>query len=88
MLLTKVMLWSHECLFEKYLSVGILKMQEGGDLYKLKMKWWKQKRGGGQCLKSKTSSATSLGYENVSGIFLVTFSGCFGALIVCIGKFL
>ena len=50
-------------------------MQEGGDLYKLKMKWWKQKRGGGQCLKSKTSSATSLGYDNVSGIFLVTFSG-------------
>ena len=24
-------------------------MQENGDLYRLKVKWWKQKRGGGRC---------------------------------------
>ena len=65
---------------------GILKMQEGGDLYKLKMKWWKQKRGGGQCQTRKTSSAVALDYDNVSGIFVVTFAGTFGALLVCIGK--
>ena len=62
-------------------------MMEGGDLYKLKIKWWKQKRGGGQCLASaKSSGATALGYDNVSGIFLTTFSGVFVAALVCIGN--
>ena len=70
------------------LDAGILKMMESGDLYKLKMKWWKQKRGGGQCLTTKTSSSSALGYDNVSGIFLVTFSGVFCAFIVCIGELL
>ena len=51
-------------------------------LYKLKIKWWKQKRGGGQCLKKTSTSATALDYDNVSGIFLVTFSGLGGSTVV------
>ena len=70
------------------LDAGILKMMENGDLYKLKMKWWKQKRGGGQCLKTITSSSKALDFDNVSGIFLCTFSGVFGAIIVCVGELL
>ena len=68
------------------IDMGILKMMEAGDLYKLKIKWWKQKRGGGQCLKKTTTSATPLDYDNVSGIFLTTFSGVFAAFLVCLGK--
>ena len=67
------------------IDMGILKMMEAGDLYKLKIKWWKQKRGGGQCLKKTTTSATPLDYDNVSGIFLTTFSGVFAAFLVCLG---
>ena len=68
------------------IDAGILRMQEGGDLYKLKMKWWKQKRGGGQCLTRINKSAVALGYDNVAGIFVVTFAGVFGAAIICIGN--
>ena len=71
------------------LDKGILKMQENGDLYKLKIKWWKQKRGGGQCQKgAKGSTAKSLGFDNLKGIFLVTFAGVLMALLVCIGELL
>ena len=53
----------------------------------LKIKWWKQKRGGGQCQKgAKASKAKSLGFDNLKGIFLVTFAGVFVALLVCIGE--
>lgn len=71
------------------LDRGILSLQENGDLYKLKIKWWKQKRGGGQCQKgAKGSTAKSLGFDNLKGIFLVTFAGVFIALLVCIGELL
>ena len=66
-----------------------MSLQENGDLYKLKIKWWKQKRGGGQCQKgAKGSTAKSLGFDNLKGIFLVTFAGVFIALLVCIGELL
>ena len=33
-----------------------MKLQESGQLHVLKRKWWKQKRGGGQCAVSLKSS--------------------------------
>ena len=36
---------------------ALLQMQENGDLHRLKVKWWKQKRGGGRCQKSVVKSA-------------------------------
>lgn len=35
--------------FRNELSEGILQMQESGKLSILKIKWWKEKRGGGAC---------------------------------------
>ena len=35
--------------YKEYLDHAILKLMEGGVLHKLKIKWWKQKRGGGAC---------------------------------------
>ena len=37
------------------ISSAILKLQESGQLHVLKRKWWKQKRGGGQCAVSVKS---------------------------------
>lgn len=31
------------------MSEGILRLQEMGDLAKLKTKWWKERKGGGAC---------------------------------------
>lgn len=35
--------------YRNELSEGILQMQESGKLAQLKIKWWKEKRGGGAC---------------------------------------
>ena len=62
------------------LDKGILKMQENGDLYKLKIKWWKQKRGGGACVAGAGGGGVAeLGLPNVAGVFLVTVAGCIAA---------
>ena len=35
--------------YKTMLDQAILKLMESGVLHKLKVKWWKQKRGGGSC---------------------------------------
>lgn len=35
--------------YRNALSEGILRMQESGKLATLKIKWWKEKKGGGAC---------------------------------------
>ena len=41
------------------INSAVLKLQEMGQLYKIKKKWWKEKRGGGTCeVTSSTSSPT------------------------------
>ena len=35
--------------FKPLLDQAILKLMEGGTLHRLRVKWWKQKRGGGAC---------------------------------------
>jgi len=71
-----------------HLDRAIIKMQEGGDFHRLKTKWWKQKRGGGQCHNSKTAGAIPLELANLGGIFVVTVVGCLFAALVCIGELL
>nr|CAH7747485.1 unnamed protein product [Callosobruchus chinensis] len=66
------------------LSKAVLQMQERGILTGLKIKWWKEKRGGGNCAaKSEGSEATPLDLQNVGGVFLVltigTILGIFGS---------
>lgn len=36
--------------YTKAISAGILRLQEKGILQTLKIKWWKEMHGGGQCL--------------------------------------
>ncbi|XP_060525036.1 glutamate receptor ionotropic, kainate 2-like isoform X3 [Cylas formicarius] len=63
------------------LSTAILKLQESGRLTQLKIKWWKEKRGGSTCgTKKEEAEATALDLKNVGGVFLVLFVGSMVAL--------
>ncbi|XP_023035438.1 glutamate receptor ionotropic, kainate 2 isoform X3 [Drosophila willistoni] len=70
------------------LSLAILELQEQGLLTKMKTKWWKEKRGGGACSEVPDSDASSLGFANLGGVYLVMFVGsCFASvygLINCV----
>ncbi|CAG9865359.1 unnamed protein product [Phyllotreta striolata] len=58
------------------ISTAILQLQEKGVLTSRKIKWWKEKRGGGKCsAKAENSEATALDLQNVGGVFLVLFVG-------------
>ncbi|CAH0553020.1 unnamed protein product [Brassicogethes aeneus] len=72
--------------YRNEMSREVLKLQETGELSQLKIKWWKEKRGGGKCAsKSEGGDATPLDLKNVGGVFLVLFVGSIMGLI---GSFL
>lgn len=49
----------------------------------LKEKWWKQRKGGGQCKEAKDGGAANeLSLKNVGGVFLVLVAGLFISLLV------
>lgn len=73
------------------LSQAILQLQESGDLLMLKDRWWKQKKGGGQCVEdTKKGSGTvmPLKIDNVGGVFVVLLGGLSFSLFVVILEFL
>lgn len=58
-------------------------MQESGDITALKIKWWKEKRGGGACDDAGSDSgAEELDIANVAGVYVVLISGCTFAIVV------
>ena len=58
-------------------------------MHKLKVKWWKQKRGGGACdAKGGGGGVKPLGLENVAGVFMVTMIGCAIAAVFAFLEFL
>src|SRR5690606_11445577 len=63
--------------YRSIISDAILKLQEGGTLHNLKLKWWKV----GLCShqkdtqKSSSGSASELGLANVGGVFVVLAAG-------------
>ena len=68
-------------LYKNLLDSAILQLQEGGVLFKLKTKWWKQKRGGGACVNGGSGGAVAeLGLANMAGVFLVTILGCMAGM--------
>jgi len=75
--------------YKHLLDNAILKLMEGGVLHKLRIKWWKQKRGGGACESKGGGGAVSpLGLDNVAGVFVVTIMGCLIASVFAIIEFL
>jgi hypothetical protein len=72
-------------------SQAILKLQESGELLILKERWWKQKKGGGQCIddsKKGSGSVTPLKIDNVGGVFVVLLGGLSFSLFVAILEFM
>lgn len=51
--------------YRNELSEAILQLQESGQLAKLKIKWWKEKRGGGACQVTDRSKFINLNYKFV-----------------------
>jgi ABC-type amino acid transport substrate-binding protein len=79
----------HGTPYKPLLDWGILQLQEGGVLHRLKVKWWKQKRGGGACAgRGGGGGVSPLGLGNVAGVFLVTMAGCTIAAIFAVLEFL
>jgi len=75
--------------YKHLLDNAILKLMEGGVLHKLRIKWWKQKRGGGACdAKGGGGGVSPLGLDNVAGVFVVTILGCLIASVFAIVEFL
>ncbi|XP_035214142.1 glutamate receptor ionotropic, kainate 2-like isoform X2 [Stegodyphus dumicola] len=71
-----------------WLTGGILKLQESGVLHTLKERWWKQKRGGGQCVEVQSGTVRELGLRNVGGVFVVLLIGILLAAAVASLEFL
>ena len=71
---------AHGTPYKPLIDSAILHLQEGGVLHKLRIKWWKQKRGGGACVAGAGGGGVAeLGLPNVAGVFLVTVAGCIAA---------
>merc|ERR1719323_2784553 len=78
----------HGTPYKPLLDWGILQLQEGGTLHRLKVKWWKQKRGGGAFAGKTGGGVSPLGLGNVAGVFLVTMMGCAIAAVFAVLEFL
>lgn len=60
----------------------MLRLQEQGKLTTLKIKWWKEKKGGGACTDSgDDGGALALEVANVEGVFLLLIVGSVAAII-------
>lgn len=68
------------------LSEAVLQMQESGDISKMKIKYWKEKRGGGACTDGggEEGGAEELEVANVGGVFILLIVGSGVAIIASI----
>ncbi|KRT85106.1 hypothetical protein AMK59_2738, partial [Oryctes borbonicus] len=70
-------------LYRPHFNTAILKLQETGMLSILKIRWWKEKLGGGNCQERfSTGNVTALDLENVGGVFLVLGVGTFVGIVM------
>ncbi|XP_057667899.1 glutamate receptor ionotropic, kainate 2-like isoform X2 [Diorhabda carinulata] len=70
------------------ISLAILELQEKGEIQMLYDKWWK--KSGDIChrnVKGKESKASSLGVDNIGGVFVVLLCGLTFAVIIAIFEF-
>ena len=59
-------------------------------MLQLKERWWKQKKGGGQCTEEtkKSSSVNNLSIDHVGGVFVVLLGGLTFSFLVAIFEFI
>lgn len=75
-------------LYRGPLDEAILQLQESGELARLKMKWWREKRGGGACVGSEIPETPKLTFDHVKGIFVVLFFGCIVGIVLGVFRWL
>jgi len=76
-----------ESIHRKPINQALLKLESEGTLKRLKIKWWKQKRGGGACANwdgTEREVLTTLELNNIAGLFWFLLFG-FIIIIVAIG---
>ena len=56
------------------ISSAILQLQEGGKLHMLKEKWWKQRKGGGQCKVSNVLISSLKAIYSCKGKYSIKYS--------------
>ncbi|KAG1653676.1 Glutamate receptor ionotropic, kainate 2 [Nymphon striatum] len=79
--------------YRQLISGAILQLQEETMLDVLKIRWWRQKRGGAKCnkedsKKGSTGTANELSLANVGGVFVVLLCGTGFAFIIAFIEFL
>jgi len=75
--------------YTKALSAGVLALQEKGILQKLKIKWWKEMHGGGQCVSEGAGeSSAQLGLANLGGVFIVLTGGMIASIFIAVLEFM
>ena len=70
---------------------AILQLQEEGVLHELKNRWWKERRGGGQCDtkdKGMSDNANELTLDSVGGVFVVLIAGMGVACAISVMEFI
>ncbi|XP_016963221.1 glutamate receptor ionotropic, kainate 2 [Drosophila biarmipes] len=73
--------------FRSNLSVGILKLSEKGELYRLRNKWFNNNES--TCdVAASTSKAQQFGMDSVWGLFVVLTLGVFVAFMIGVAEFL
>ncbi|XP_068908898.1 glutamate receptor ionotropic, kainate 2-like [Tenebrio molitor] len=73
------------------INQAILKMQEMGELQRLKEKWWKERNKANPCKKDEVSSkdsANELSLAHVGGVFVVLTGGMCIALMISVCEFI
>lgn len=74
--------------YTRAISAGILALQEKGILQKLKIKWWKEMHGGGQCVGGEGASSAQLGLPNLGGVFIVLTGGMIVSCFIAVLEFM
>ncbi|XP_023349086.1 glutamate receptor ionotropic, kainate 2 isoform X2 [Eurytemora carolleeae] len=69
------------------MSAGVLRLQESGKLQELKIKWWKNERGGGSCSGDAAGNSAQLDLASLGGVFIVLIGGMVVSIIIAIFEF-
>ncbi|XP_037960958.1 glutamate receptor ionotropic, kainate 2 [Teleopsis dalmanni] len=74
--------------YRSMLSVGILRLSERGELFKIKNNWWKPNENQTTDSKESTGETPDMNFEEVRGIFYTLGIGLFIAYLVGVIEFL
>ena len=78
-----------DSLYRDEISKAILRLQEQGELHKLKVKWWRSANNNtDKCEVTKQpNEASELGIKNVGGVFVILLAGLILSFAVAILEF-